>query len=86
LPARLIVRFRAAGERIALEPGQHRQRLKEVLRAAGVLPWRRDDVPLICSAKSVLAVGDWAIAATLRATASTRRRLRLEWTGAGSIR
>jgi len=86
LPARLVVRFRASGERIALEPGQHRQRLKEVLRAAGVLPWRRDDVPLICSAKSVLAVGDWSIAATLRATATTRRRLRLEWTGAGSIR
>lgn len=86
LPARLIVRFRAAGERIALEPGKNRRRLKELLRAAGVLPWRRDDVPLICSTKSVLAVGDWALAATLRATPATRRRLRLEWTGAGWIR
>lgn len=86
LPARLVVRFRAAGERIALEPGEGRRRLKELLRTAGVLPWRRDDVPLIGSARSVLAVGDWAVAAALRATASTRRRLRLEWTGAGCIR
>ena len=86
LPSLLRVRFRIEGERIALAPGEGRRRLKELLRAAGVLPWRRDDVPVLCGARAPLLVGDWLIAARVRAAVNSRRRLRLEWTGAGCIR
>ncbi|MFZ9652162.1 MAG: tRNA lysidine(34) synthetase TilS [Steroidobacteraceae bacterium] len=85
LPARLQVRFRNGGERIEVERGAGRQSVKELLRARGVLPWRRDDVPMLCAAHTPLALGDWVVAASLRAGAERRGRVRIEWTGAGRI-
>jgi hypothetical protein len=55
------------------------------MRARGVLPWRRDDVPMLCAAHTPLALGDWVVAASLRAGAERRGRVRIEWTGAGRI-
>lgn len=80
LPASLSVRFRRGGERVAIRAGGGRQSVKELLRAAGVLPWEREQVPLLYAGRRLIAVGDVYLAAAFRATGSAGgKRLRLEW-------
>lgn len=80
LPARLTVRWRVGGERVAVRPGGPRVAVKELLRAAGVLPWARERVPLLYAGRRLVAVADLAVAAPFRAEGSRRGgRLTLEW-------
>jgi tRNA(Ile)-lysidine synthase len=87
LPRRLQVRMRAPGGRVALQPGGPRQALKEILRTAGVLPWERDRLPVLCDGAQIVAVGGVCVAAPYRASGPARSgRLRLEWSDAPQIR
>lgn len=82
LPATLSIRFRHGGERLAVRAGGGRQSVKELLRAAGVLPWERDRVPLVYAGRRLVAVGDWYVSAAFRAPSERQRnRVRLEWLG-----
>jgi tRNA(Ile)-lysidine synthase len=49
------VRFRTGGERLRLA-GRPGTTLKRVLQDAGVPPWDRDRVPLLCAGEEILAV------------------------------
>lgn len=80
LPAVLRVRWRAGGERIALQSGGPRHTLKEILRASGVVPWERERIPLLYAGRRLVAVGDLVVAASFRAEGVRRLgRLSLEW-------
>lgn len=54
----LTVRFRAGGERVRLQRTGHRQALKKLFQASGILPWMREHVPLVYCADRLLAVAD----------------------------
>lgn len=87
LPARLQVRTRIPGAKVALRQGGARRSVKELLRAAGVLPWERDRLPVLCDGTHIVAVGDLFVAAPYLAAGSGRRgRLRLEWLEAPEVR
>ena len=87
LPARLQVRTRIPGAKIALREGGARRAVKELLRAAGVLPWERDRLPVLCDGTHIVAVGDLFVAAPYLAAGPGRRgRLRLEWLEAPEVR
>lgn len=58
----LTVRFRRGGEQLRIAGEPHRRRLKKMLQAAGVPPWRRDRLPLIYSGDRLVAVGDLWVA------------------------
>ena len=84
LSARLAVRTRLPGARLALREGGPRHGLGELMRAAGVLPWERDRLPVLCDGSRIVAVpGLWVGADfAVPGTASGRRRagrLRLDW-------
>jgi len=58
LPAQLLVRQRAGGERLAGAAGS--RRVKELLRVAGIPAWLRGQVPLVYADGRLLAVaGEW---------------------------
>jgi tRNA(Ile)-lysidine synthase len=87
LPARLQVRTRIPGAKVALREDGARRPVKELLRAAGVLPWERDRLPVLCDGTRIVALGDLFVAAPYRATGPGRRgRLRLEWLEAPEVR
>ena len=87
LPARLQVRTRIPGAKVALRQGGARRTVKELLRAAGVLPWERDRLPVLCDGTHIVAVGDLFVAAPYLAAGPGRRgRLRLEWLKAPEVR
>lgn len=52
--APLVVRFRAGGERLAC--GGHHRPLKDLLREAGIPPWRRARWPLLFHGEELVAV------------------------------
>lgn len=58
--ARCEVRFRNGGERLRL-PGRPGTTLKRLFQEAGVPPWERDRMPLLCAQGEVLAVADLAL-------------------------
>jgi len=68
LPERLTVRYRRGGERIQLPGRQHRHTLRNLLQEGDVLPWRRDQIPLIFADKTLIAVGDLAWSGEFAAT------------------
>ncbi|HSN70120.1 MAG TPA: tRNA lysidine(34) synthetase TilS [Steroidobacteraceae bacterium] len=61
-PAVLSVRFRGGGERVRLPGRSHGTPLKELMRAAGVLPWMRDRVPLLFAGDELIAIGTAPVA------------------------
>ncbi len=63
----LQVRLRRGGERIALPGRTHTHALKHVLQAAGLPPWRRATLPLLCDGERVLAAGAELLSDTLAA-------------------
>lgn len=81
LPPRLTVRTRLPGARVALREGGPHQGLGELMRAAGVLPWERDRLPVVCAGARIVAVPGVLVAAAFAAPAgaSGAGRLRLEW-------
>jgi len=97
LPGKLCVRFRRGGERLALQIQGPQQILKEILRVRGVLPWRRDAIPLLClpdNASDLVAVAGLCVAAPYQAYASQGdppvktqrlRRYRLVWEDAPAV-
>ena len=62
--ARLEVRFRAAGQRVAVAGRNGRHRLKNLYQEAGVPPWLRERVPILHADGEPVVVGDrWVCAA-----------------------
>lgn len=58
--ARITVRFRAGGERCAPVGRGHTHELKKLFQEAGVPPWERERVPLLCiDGVMAQAVGYW---------------------------
>lgn len=92
LPAVLTVTGRAAGESLRPSDGEPRRPVKELFRAAAVLPWERRHWPLLRAgdaAGPLVAVVDLAIDAAYRAEAGrtpSRDRLRLVWESAPVMR
>ena len=76
----------SGGERLRIDPGGPRRTVKELLRAAGVLPWMRARLPLVHDGGSLVAVADLFVDASRRAGQGTRSRYRLEWRDAPAIR
>ncbi len=54
----LEVRFRAGGERLRLHPNGPHRVVKHLLAEAGVPPWERDRIPLLCCEDTLIAVGN----------------------------
>ncbi|HST45161.1 MAG TPA: tRNA lysidine(34) synthetase TilS [Luteimonas sp.] len=74
-----VVRARHGGERIRLPGRRHRHALKHVLQDAGVPPWLRTRMPLLCAADGrLLAAGDRILADGVEAGLRTLG-LRLAW-------
>jgi tRNA(Ile)-lysidine synthase len=86
LPATLRVGFRAGGERLRTEAGGPRRTVKELLRAAGVLPWMRSSLPLVHAGDTLVAVADLFVDASVLPAPGQRARYRLEWRDAPAIR
>jgi tRNA(Ile)-lysidine synthase len=82
--APLQVRLRLGGERIALPGRTHTHALKHVLQDAGIAPWDRERLPLLCDAQgAVLAAGDRIVAAEFDTWLRTHDA-RLRWTPAAA--
>lgn len=81
LPAELWIRTRVGGESIAVQGGEGRRRIKALLREARILPWWREQVPLVGAGSEVIAVGDLFVARAYRSTGDepARERLKLIW-------
>ncbi len=61
--AGLVLRRRKGGEEIRPYGQRHTRKLKKLLQERGVLPWRRDALPLVYAGDALVAVGDLWIAA-----------------------
>jgi tRNA(Ile)-lysidine synthase len=70
LPDTLIVRRRLGGERLKPAPRARTQTVQHLCQSAGVVPWMRDALPLLCAGDDLVAVGDlwqdarWCVAPT----------------------
>jgi tRNA(Ile)-lysidine synthase len=58
LPAVLDVAKRAEGDSLRPAGGAHRRPLRKWFQERGVLPWRRDAIPILRSAGQIVAVAD----------------------------
>jgi tRNA(Ile)-lysidine synthase len=74
------VRFSGGGERIRLHGG-HRQSLKHLQQQAGIPPWVRRRLPLICYGDEIAAVADLWICEGFRSPAG-RPGYAIRWSGA----
>lgn len=74
----LKVSPRTGGERILTAGGHHRA-LKDLLREAGVPPWRRDSWPLVYAGDTLIAVPG-IIAAADRVPGRHEPAVRIDWT------
>ena len=74
----LQLRQRHGGERIQLPGRSHSHQLKHCLQQAGVPPWLRAQMPLLCAGDSVLAAADRVISAPLQAWLQ-ERGASLQW-------
>ncbi|AXI84007.1 tRNA lysidine(34) synthetase TilS [Xylella taiwanensis] len=74
----LCVRARRGGERLVLPGRTHSHLLKHLLQAAGIPPWRRASMPLLCEGEQILAAGDRLLAAPLLTWLHTHG-LKLRW-------
>lgn len=80
LPARLTIRWRRGGERLAIAPGRPRRALKSLLRESRLPLAERGRLPLIYHGTKLLAVGDLWLDESVQAGPGARRRARLVWT------
>ena len=76
LPARLTIRWRRGGERLAIAPGRPRRTLKSLLRESQLPPAERARLPLVYGGGRLLAVADLWLDQSVRAGSRTRRRAR----------
>jgi tRNA(Ile)-lysidine synthase len=72
------VRFRSGGEALQPAGDVHHRKLKKLLQSAGILPWWRERVPLICSQEQLIAVGDLWVAEEFAARAG-EPAVRIVW-------
>jgi tRNA(Ile)-lysidine synthase len=79
LPAQLLVRARAGGERLTPVRGGARRAVKSLLQEARVPLADRDTLPLIFAAGSLVAVADLWLDESVQAQASTPLRGRFRW-------
>ncbi|MAD92052.1 MAG: tRNA lysidine(34) synthetase TilS [Gammaproteobacteria bacterium] len=54
----LVVRFRSGGEKIYLYNQSYKRKLKKLLQEKGIVPWMRNQLPLVYSGENLVAVGD----------------------------
>jgi tRNA(Ile)-lysidine synthase len=84
LPDRLAVRGRSGGEVFVPAGGSHRRPLRKWLQEHDVLPWRRENLPLLFAGDHLVAVADLGVAAEFAARAD-EPSWRLVWTGRGVV-
>ncbi|MCE3286214.1 MAG: hypothetical protein K0R70_2470, partial [Steroidobacteraceae bacterium] len=85
LPARLRVARRRAGEVFRPAGGTHRRPLRKWLQEHDVLPWRRENLPLLRdAADGIVAVADLATAREYAAEPG-EPSLRVVWVGRGIV-
>ncbi|MFM7627703.1 MAG: tRNA lysidine(34) synthetase TilS [Gammaproteobacteria bacterium] len=93
LPSRLEVRTRLPGARVALRAAGPRHGLGELMREAGVLPWERDRLPVVCADARIVAVPGLLVSAAFAAPSASAMgsgggragRLRLVWEDAPPV-
>lgn len=78
--ADVVVRGRAGGERIRLQPGGRTRTLKNLLQEARIAPWQRAAMPLVFHGNTLAWVPGVGCAAEYRATAG-ERSVCFAWTG-----
>jgi tRNA(Ile)-lysidine synthase len=76
--APIVVRSRAGGERLVLDPSRPRRALKAWLREAGLPPWERAALPLVFCGAVLAAVPGLGVDPAFRA-APGNRGYRLDW-------
>jgi tRNA(Ile)-lysidine synthase len=76
--APIVVRSRAGGERLALDPSRPRRALKAWLRESGLPPWQRTALPLVFCGDALAAVPGLGVDVGFRA-APGARGYRLDW-------
>lgn len=54
--AKITVRYRFGGEAIRLVGHSHHRKLKKLLQEAGIPPWERDRIPIVCLDGEIAAV------------------------------
>ncbi|HEU4516803.1 MAG TPA: tRNA lysidine(34) synthetase TilS [Steroidobacteraceae bacterium] len=74
------VRFRTGGESLKPHPGRPRKRLKDLCQEAGIVPWMREQLPLVFVGGKLAAVGDLWIDADF-AVPPGEPALRPVWSG-----
>ena len=79
LPDMLAVRWRRGGERLRLARGGPRRALKSLLQEARVPAAERARLPLVFAGARLIAVADLWLDESVRATAASAARLRLDW-------
>jgi tRNA(Ile)-lysidine synthase len=79
LRARLTIRWRRGGERLALAAGRPRRALKSLLQESQVPVAQRARLPLVFSGGRLVAVADLWLDESVQAGPKARRRARLVW-------
>jgi tRNA(Ile)-lysidine synthetase-like protein len=84
VPARIDVRQRSGGEAFQPAGGAHHRPLRKWLQEHDVLPWRRENLPLLFAADRLIAVADLGIAADFAARAG-EPSWRIAWNHRGPV-
>ncbi len=84
LPAEVAVRQRSGGEVFVPAGGSQRRPLRKWLQEHAVLPWRREQLPLLCVGDELAAVADLGVAEAFAAR-SDEPSWRVEWAGRGAV-
>lgn len=84
LPARLDVRQRTGGEVFLPAGGAHHRPLRKWLQEHDVLPWRRENLPLLFAGDRLIAVADLGVAAGFAAR-SDEPSWRVAWNRRGAV-
>ena len=80
-PAQVDVRRRTGGEAFLPAGGAHHRPLRKWLQEHDVLPWRRENLPLLFAGDRLIAVADLGVAAEFAAR-SDEPSWRIAWHGA----
>jgi tRNA(Ile)-lysidine synthase len=84
LPGRIDVRRRTGGEAFLPAGGAHHRPLRKWLQEHDVLPWRRENLPLLYAGDRLIAVADLGVAAEFAAR-SDEPSWRISWSGRGAV-
>jgi tRNA(Ile)-lysidine synthase len=84
LPQSVRVARRVGGEHFVPAGGAYRRPLRKWFQERGVLPWRRDEIPLIFTGDTLIAIGDLACAEEYAAREG-ESSLRIVWHGRGVV-